>query len=124
MYFEVSGQPCPLNNLEEEKQKIVEIRQELEKLFMQYCYEILDVKFPDRGFLLFWQLPLSDKLKYFEIEDQIANLKNVTDVAARKTELDHLLSFLGANPIEKINNAFKEKYKAGILEYLNLPDTD
>jgi phosphoglucomutase/phosphomannomutase len=113
-----------LNNLEEEKKKIVEIRQELEKLFMQYCYKILNVEFPDRGFLLFWQLPLDDKLKYFEIEDQIANLKEETDVAARKTELENLLSFLGANPIEKINNAFKEKYKAGILEYLNLPDSD
>jgi phosphoglucomutase/phosphomannomutase len=124
MYFEVSGKPCPLSNLEEEKQKIVEIRQELEKLFMQYCYKVLDVKFPDRGFLLFWQLPLNDKLKYFEIEEQIANLINVTDVAARKTELDRLLSFLGANPIEKINNAFKEKYKAGILKYLNLPEND
>jgi phosphoglucomutase/phosphomannomutase len=124
MYFEVSGKPCPLNSLEEEKKKIVEIRQELEKLLMQYCYKILDVKFPDRGFLLFWQLPLNDKLKYFEIEDQIANLKNVADVAARKTELDRLLSFLGANPIRKINNAFKEKFKAGIPEYLNLPDSD
>ena len=124
MYFEVSGKPCPLNHLEEEKKKIVEIRQELEKLFMQYCYKILNVEFPDRGFLLFWQLPLDDKLKYFEIEDQIANLKEETDVAARKTELDNLLSFLGANPIKKVNNAFKEKYKAGILEYLNLPDSD
>ena len=124
MYFEVSGKPCPLNNLEEDKKKIVEIRQELEKLFMQYCYKILDVEFPDRGFLLFWQLPLNDKLKYFEIEEQIANLKNVTDVAARKTELDRLLSFLGANPIKKINNAFKEKYGTGIPEYLDLPDSD
>ena len=124
MYFEVSGKPCALSNLEEEKKKIAEIRQELEKLFMRYCYKILDVEFPDRGFLLFWQLPLNDKLKYFDIEEQIANLKNVTDVAARKTELDRLLSFLGANPIKKINNAFKEKYKAGILEYLDLPDSE
>ncbi len=124
MYFEVSGKPCLLERLAEEKQKIVEIRQELEKLFMQYCYRILEVEFPDRGFLLFWQLPLNSKLKYFEIEDQIANLKDVSDANARKAGLDKLLVFLGANPVEKIDNAFKEKYKTGILEYLNLPDTD
>jgi len=30
------------------------------------------------------------------------------------------LEFLGANPIEKVNKAFREKFKAGILEYLEL----
>jgi phosphoglucomutase/phosphomannomutase len=120
MYFEVIGKPCNLENLADEKTKITGIRQELEKTFMQYCYRLLEVDFPDRGFMLFWQLPLDDKLKYFDIEDKIVNLKNISDALTRKKELDELLSFLGANPVEKVDNAFKEKYSAGILEYLEL----
>ena len=91
---------------------------------MQHCYNLLDVDFPERGFLLFWQLPLDDKLKYFEIEEHVADLKRVADAAVRKTDLDKLLGFLGANPIAKVDKAFQEKYKAGILEYLGLSDTD
>ena len=120
MYFEVIGKPCNLKNLADEKTKITGIRQELEKTFMQYCYQLLEVDFPDRGFLLFWQLPLDDKLKYFDIEDKIVNLKNTSDALTRKNELDKMLMFLGANPVEKVDNAFKEKYSAGILEYLEL----
>ena len=87
---------------------------------MQYCYRLLAVDFPDRGFLLFWQLPLDDKLRYFEIEDEIVNLKNTSDAQVRKNELEKLLSFLGANPVEKVDKAFRDKYNAGILEYLEL----
>ena len=83
-------------------------------------FAALEVDFPDRGFLLFWQLPLDDKLRYFDIEEKIVNLKHTSDALTRKNELDKLLMFLGANPIEKIDNAFKEKYDAGILEYLEL----
>jgi len=120
MYFEVLGKPCNLDGLDDRKKIITDIRTELEKAFMQYCYKLLDVDFPDRGFLLFWQLPLDDKLKYFEIEEQLASLKKVSDANVRKTDLDKLLAFLGANPVEKIDKAFQEKYKAGILEYLDL----
>jgi len=120
MYFEIVGKPCSLENLVDEKQKIVDIRLELEKTVMQYCYKLLDVNFPDRGFLLFWQLPLADKLKYFEIEEDIINLKTISDTKTRKKELDQLLLFLGANPVEKIDKAFREKFEAGVLEYLDL----
>jgi phosphoglucomutase/phosphomannomutase len=120
MYFEVIGKPCNPENLADEQAKITAIRQKLEKIFMQYCYRLLGVDFPDRGFLLFWQLPLNDKLKYFEIEDEISNLKNTADTNTRKNELDKLLLFLGANPVEKVDNAFRAKYNAGILEYLEL----
>jgi hypothetical protein len=122
MYFEVMGNPCRPENLKDEQNKIVGIRQELEKTLMQYCYQLLGVDFPDRGFLLFWQLPLDDKLKYFEIEDEIVKLKNTSDTRTRKAELDQLLLFLGANPIEKVDKAFREKHKAGILEYLGLAE--
>lgn len=120
MYFEVVGNPCPLDALEDEKKKITAIRQELEKSVMRYCYQLLDVDFPDRGFLLFWQLPLDDKLKYFEVEDDLANLKTLADPSSRKSQLDKLLSFLGANPVKKVDNAFRKKYKTGILEFLDL----
>ena len=70
--------------------------------------------------MLFWQLPLNDKLKYFEIEDEITRLKSVSDKKEREAALFKLLQFLGANPIEKVNKAFQEKYKKGILEYLGL----
>jgi phosphoglucomutase/phosphomannomutase len=120
MYFEVYGEPCDLENIDAEKQKIVEIRKRLERAFMLYCYSIIGVDFPDRGFLLFWQLPLNDKLRYFEIEKEIVNLKNIQDRKIRKKELYSLLEFLGADPIEKVNDAFKEKYNKGINEYLAL----
>jgi phosphoglucomutase/phosphomannomutase len=123
MYFEVFGKPCSLDGLDDQKNKITGIRTGLEKAFMQYCYQLLNVEFPDRGFLLFWQLPLNDKLKYFEIEEQIANLKNVAQANVRKSDLDKMLTFLGANPVEKVDMAFQEKYDKGILEYLELSET-
>ena len=120
MYFEIVGKPCSIQKLQEEKIKIADIRLKLEKAFMQYCYKLLDVDFPDRGFLLFWQLPLDAKLKYFEIEDEIVDLKNISDKIARKEKLEKFLLFLGANPVEKIDKAFQAKYHAGILKYLDL----
>ena len=120
MYFEVFGKPFKLANIDSEKEKVINIREDLEKTFMQYCYKLLDVDFPDRGFLLFWQLPLDAKLKYFEIEDDITGLKSISDDKERRKELFKLLEFLGANPIEKVNKAFREKHKRGILEYLEL----
>lgn len=120
MYFEVYGEPCDLENIDAEKQKIVEIRERLERAFMLYCYRLLGVDFPDRGFLLFWQLPLNDKLRYFEIEQEIIHLKSTEDQEIRKKELYKLLEFLGADPIEKVNDAFKEKYQESINEYLDI----
>ena len=120
MYFEVYGEPCDLENIDVEKKKIVEIRNRLERALMLYCYRILGVDFPERGFLLFWQLPLNDKLRYFEIEEELVKLKNIPDRKIRKEKLYKLLEFLGADPIEKVNDAFREKYKEGLREYLDI----
>ena len=120
MYFEVLGLPCELEQLDAEKQKIVDIREKLEKTFMQYCYRFIGIDFPERGFLLFWQLPLNDKLKYFEIEEEIAGLKEMPDPGQREEKLKQLLIFLGSNPIQKIDEAFKARYQQGIKEYLSL----
>ena len=59
-------------------------------------------------------------MKYFDIEEDIVGLKKIRDTKIRKAELEQLLSFLGANPVEKIDKAFKKKYGAGILDYLDL----
>jgi len=120
MYFEVLGRPCHLEQISSEKETITGIRKELEKAFMLYCYTVLGVDFPERGFLLFWQLPLKDKLKYFDTEKEILNLKAITEKTERKAELYNLLDFLGADPVEKVNEAFKAEYDVGILEYLDL----
>jgi len=120
MYFEVLGMPCAPEQLAAENQKITDIRETLEKTFMHYCYRLIGVDFPERGFLLFWQLPLNDKLKYFEIEADIAGLKGEPDAGQRKGKLDELLAFLGSNPIQKIDKAFKARYQMRISEYLNL----
>ena len=120
MYFEVFGKPFKPENIDAEKKRVINIREDLEKRVMQYCYQLLDVDFPDRGFLLFWQLPLNDKMRYFEIEDEITRLKTVSDKNERKEKLFLLLEFLGANPLQKINRAFEAKYQAGVLDYLGL----
>ena len=59
-------------------------------------------------------------MKYFEIEEQIAGLKTVPDVKARKDQLDELLAFLGANPVQKVDRAFAARYDSGMMAYLNL----
>ena len=120
MYFEVFGRPCDLEQVLNEKEVITRIRKELEKAFMLYCYKLLGVDFPERGFLLFWQLPLMDKLKYFDSEKKILNLKAIVDQSKRQEDLYELLNFLGADPVEKVDEAFRAKYEVGILEYLDL----
>ncbi len=120
MYFELVGKPCSLAELPAAKQALVDIRLGLEKTFMRYCYRLIGVDFPERGFLLFWQLPLKDKLKYFDVEEDISRLREISDRNARSRQLDELLAFLGANPVQKIDNAFKARYGTGVMEYLDL----
>jgi phosphoglucomutase/phosphomannomutase len=120
MYFELVGKPCRMEDLAAAKRALVDIRLRLEKTFMRYCYGLIGVDFPERGFLLFWQLPLKDKLRYFEIEDELAQLKQNSDRTARSKELENLLTFLGANPVQKVDTAFKARFGSGIRDYLGL----
>ena len=119
MYFEIGTKPVELIHLEEIKEKTKNLLNELEKSVMKTAYKLIDVDFPDRGFLLFWQLPLDDKLKYFEIEPEIIALKDI-EQSQRREKLDELLKFLGSDPILKIDDAFKEKYNKSINSYLEL----
>ncbi len=120
MYFELVGKPCRPEELPAAKRRIVDTREALEKSFMGYCYRLIGVDFPERGFLLFWQLPLKDKLKYFDVEDEIANLKEIPDRAARKRRMEELLKFLGANPVQKVDKAFAARFGAGVANFLDL----
>ncbi len=120
IYIEVLGRPFDLSAIETAKAQIVEVQERLARAFMAHCYNILGVDFPERGFLLFWQLPLDDKMKYFEIEEQVAGLKTVPDLKARKDHLDELLAFLGANPVQKVDLAFTARYGSGVSAYLDL----
>jgi phosphoglucomutase len=120
MYFEVIGHACAADRLAATKAEVKAICQRLEKAVMQYCYRILGIDFPERGFLLFWQLPLTDKLHYFTIEEDIAALRMVENTPDRQTRLDALIAFLGANPIEKIDAAFQARYQKSIRSYLDL----
>ncbi len=120
IYIEVLGRPFDPADMVAAKQRIVDVQVELERAFMAYCYDILGVDFPERGFLLFWQLPLDDKLKYFEVEEAIAALKDVADPGERQAQLAKRLAFLGANPVQKVDRAFVARYGSGILAYLGL----
>ena len=67
MYFEIRTSPVAPDGLEETKEGVESILRALEKAVMSHCYGSIGVDFPERGFLLFWQLPLDDKMRYFEI---------------------------------------------------------
>lgn len=120
MYFEIGTRPADSKRLNEIKKNTEGILRRLEKSVMQSSYKIIGIDFPERGFLLFWQLPLQSKLQYFILEPKIAELKNIKDKNERKGKLSKLISFLGSNPVEKIDEAFKAKYKTSLLNYLNL----
>jgi phosphoglucomutase len=120
MYYEIGSEPFEKERYLEVREEVDQIRKELEKDFMQYCYKIIGVDFPDRGFLLFWQLPLQSKLRYFEIEPEILELKEVQDNKEREEKLTGMLKFLGSNPLQKIDEAFKAKYDKTVTEYLEL----
>jgi len=120
MYFEIGTKPNSSKDLVQIKKEAETLLAELERAVMLTCYKLIGIDFPERGFLLFWQLPLDDKLKYFEIEPEIEKLKNIDGSGERQKNLLKLIAFLGANPVEKMDAAFKSKYGASVLEYLNL----
>lgn len=122
MYFEVGAPASNLDQLSTTQEQTEKLLQELEKAVMLYCYQTIGIDFPERGFLLFWQLPLDDKLKYFDIEPQIEALNQINDQKQRQQQLNQLLAFLGSNPIQKIDPAFQAKYGQPLRDYLQISD--
>ncbi len=119
MYFEIGSKPFISEDLLSVQQTIGELLEEIEQAFMLVCYKSLGIEFPKRGFLLFWQLPLTVKLEYFKIEKDIVALKTAPQ-AERKEKLAGLLAFLGSDPIQKVDKAFAAEYGMGIEKYLEL----
>ena len=120
IYFEIGTKSVASSKLTKTKAETEKLLNTLEKSVMTDLYRLIGVDFPERGFLLFWQLPLNDKLKYFQIEPQIENLRKEINLQKRREQLFKLLSFLGSNPLEKIDKAFIAKNKKPILKYLRL----
>ncbi|KKR27786.1 MAG: phosphomannomutase [Candidatus Woesebacteria bacterium GW2011_GWA1_39_8] len=120
MYFELGSAPVEPNMLVYYKLEIEDELLKLERTFMKHCYKVIGVDFPNRGFLLFWQLPMADKLKYFEIEPNIESLRNLKSKDERIEKLTSLLEFLGSDPIQKVDKAFKAKNKVGIKQFLDI----
>lgn len=119
-YFEIGVDSTKFTNLEDMKTYSRSIRESLEKNVLKFCYKIIGIDFPDRAFLLFWQLPAQVKMQYFKIEKDIEQLKEIPDPKIRKNKLNDLLKFLGNDPIDKVDKAFIAKNGLGILKYLEL----
>lgn len=120
IYLEIGRKPIKDGDFEKEKKEVEKMKERVEKDVVKYCYKLLGIDFPDRGFLLFWQLPVQDKMKYFEIEPEIEKLKKVKNKKERQEKLEKLLGFLGSSPIDKCDEAFKAKNKMGVKKYLGL----
>ena len=119
MYYEIGSQPFELNRVAEIRDAMEILLKKLEKSFMKVCYKCVGVDFPDRGFLLFWQLPLNDKMHYFEIEEQLASIKDLPQ-DKKQEAFEKIVAFLGSDPIQKFDGAFKEKYGSSYVEYTGL----
>lgn len=118
IYFEIGMKPNP--NIEKAKTEAEQIAKNVERIVVKELYKLIDIDFPDRAFLLFRMLPTNTKLKYFEIEKDLEALKNIKNVKEREQKLYDLLKFLGSDPIAKVDEAFKAKYKVGIKKYLDI----
>ncbi len=119
-YFEIGLSANENTKLEEEKAYVMSVMKELEKAVIKYCYKIINIDFPDRGFLLFWQLDALSKIKYFQIEPEIEALKSIEDPVVKNKKLNELLAFLGTDAIQKVDGAFKEKNGIGIKSFLGI----
>lgn len=120
MYVEIGRKPVALDKVSADMADADVVREAVEKAVIIDLYKILGIDFPERGFLLFWQLSATDKLKYFEIEPQIEALVSVENKEERQQKLDEILKFLGSNPIQKVDKAFEKKNGSGIRTFLRL----
>lgn len=120
IYIELGTEPVGGDNLPEIRAMVEEKRIDIEKTVMQECFRLIGIEFPERGFLLFWQLPVESKLLYFEKENLIENLKDENDSEVKKKKLAEILSFLWSDPLKKINIAFEKKHGINIEKYLKI----
>lgn len=119
-YIEVLGEPFDLADLDSVKKSLVAVQVAVERAVMKTSYKSIGVDFPQRGFLLFWQLPLDAKMHYFAIEDELASLKDVAEKEERLKRAANLLSFLGKDALKKVDDAFKARFDKKVSEYIGL----
>lgn len=128
VYFEVGGKPLGLDatdeELEKQKKDIDELVKKLEKdMILNRCYPIIGIELDERSLVLNPLLPVDIKIKYFEIEKEIIELKSqVESGTMKKCEakkyLCEMLSIFGADPVEKITKAFEMKTGVSLNEFL------
>ena len=128
IYFEVGGKPLGLNatdeGLEQEKQRVTALVKELEKdVILRRCYPIIGVDMPERSLALSTLLPVEVKQKYFEVEEEIVNLKSAVENGAMEKDearkrIDNVLLIFGADPVEKITKAFEMRTGMTLGEFL------
>ncbi len=94
MYIEICTPPLGATSLDSIRTNIENIRLELEKAVIQHCLQLVDINFPERGFALFWQLPVETKLRYFDAEKEIEALIGIEEKNIREKRLKTILSFL------------------------------
>ncbi len=120
IYIEIGSDPFGIERFSDIKNEVEKLTKDIEKTVITFLYKIIGIDFPERGFLLFWQLPVNAKMHYFEIEEKIANLQSEPDSVNKKRQLDELLAFLGSGAIDKVNKAFAAKYGKTIEQYLSI----
>ncbi len=121
VYFELGFHEVASEDaLDELMQKSEQLVHVIEKEVLSAMYSAIGIDFPERGFLLFWQLPLDDKMRYFEVEPELAKLRDIPEKETRQEKADELLAFLGSNPLQKIDDAFKAEFGSTVTEYLRL----
>ncbi|MFC1713514.1 phospho-sugar mutase [Candidatus Poribacteria bacterium] len=127
IYFEVGGNPPGLDatdeELEQEKQRVINLVGELEKDLMNHCYSIIGVDMPDRNLALSSLLSVAVKQQYFDVEAEIVNLKSAVESDAREKDearerIDDMMLIFGADPVEKITKAFEIKTGVALEEFL------
>ena len=120
MYFEIGSSEFEPRDLQEVQAHIEDVRKRVEIAFMSECYKRIGYEMPERGFLLFSQIPLPDKMRYFEIEPKLLALRSLPESTQRHQEIVNMLSFLGSDPIAKVDAAFKAEHGADIRSYFEL----
>ena len=127
VYFEVGGKPLGLDatdeELEREKQRVIALVKKLEKDMMKRCYSIIGVDMPERSLELSMLLPVEVKQRYFEVEEEIVNLKLAVDNGTMgkdkaKKRIEDMLLIFGADPVEKITKAFEARTGVTLGEFL------
>ncbi len=125
VYIEVVANPLGKDattlDLEKQKQRCREFRNKIKKAFLKEAYNILDIKMPERGYLLSDLLSVEQKVKYFEVEKNLLALKDRYNkkqigLGEYKKRMENALTFFGKDPVEKIDACFMAAQGFSLME--------